>query len=134
MNNVLTPFHFLRKLGYYRPIVNPFASLLTRVDFILAGHNQGDLLTFLGIKDISVLSSRLDLAFYWTVFCICLDCILEYLQIYESPDRHSPAIVAILPNAQTLLLILLQQTKCPLQKLLPTLIVPSGKIDKSPKV
>ena len=56
--------------------------------------------------------------FDWTVLCICLDCILEYLQIYESPDRHSPAIVAILPNAQTLL-ILLHQTKCPLQKLCP---------------
>ena len=32
----------------------------------------------------------------FTVFSTCLDCILGYLQIYESLDRHSPAIAAIL--------------------------------------
>ena len=32
----------------------------------------------------------------FTVFSTCLDCIPGYLQIYESLDRHSPAIAAIL--------------------------------------
>ena len=32
----------------------------------------------------------------FTVFSTCLDCILGYLQIYESLDRHSLAIAAIL--------------------------------------
>ena len=33
---------------------------------------------------------------FFTVFSTCLDCIPGYLQIYESLDRHSPAIAAIL--------------------------------------
>ena len=33
---------------------------------------------------------------FFTVFFTCLDCIPGYLQIYESLDRHSPAIAAIL--------------------------------------
>ena len=32
----------------------------------------------------------------FAVFSTCLDCIPGYLQIYESLDRHSPAIAAIL--------------------------------------
>ena len=32
----------------------------------------------------------------FTVFSTCLDCFPGYLQIYESLDRHSPAIAAIL--------------------------------------